>query len=166
MRSSLPARLRTVTARAAARLRSAARPTVLLRAAALVLVVLALAPLVDLVALLVLGVVSQQASFDSGGALIVRSLGVQAVQYGIAALAVLTAVLAVLSMTAQRAAGGRRTLRRALPHALRALPRLVVVELVLVVVAAASALLTVPLVVVGLVAALALRLRHRPPRVV
>ena len=166
MNSRLPARLRTTSSRAVARLRTVVRPGVLLRAAVLALVVLAAAPIVDVAALLLLGLVSDSASFDSGGALLTRSLGVQAIQSGTAALAVLTAVLAVLSMSVQRAAGGRRTLRRALAHALRALPRLIVVELALVALAAAAVLLVAPLVVVALVTALVLRLRGRRPDLV
>jgi hypothetical protein len=160
--SRLPARLRPLALRA----RAAIRPRPVLTAFVLALVVVAAAVLLEVTALLVVGLVTGDLTRATGAALIATSAVVQAIQYGVAALTGMTAVLAVLSSTSQAGAGGRRTLRRGLTHAVRALPRLLAAEAVLVVAVVVGTLLVLLLTLGALVAAGVLRLRSAPRRTI
>lgn len=162
MASRLPARLRPIARRA----RAAFRPRPVLRAFVLALVVVVAAVLLEVTALLVVGLVTGDLTRATGAALIATSAVVQAIQYGVAALTVVTAVLAVLSSTSQAGAGGRRTLRRGLTQAVRALPRLLAAEAVLLLAVVAGTLLVLPLTLGALVTAGVLRLRSARRRTI
>ena len=162
MASSFPARLRPLGTRA----RAVLRPRIVLRAVVLALVVVTAAVVLELLALLVVGLITGDVTQASGSALVTTSFVVRAVQYGVAALTVVTAVLAVSSTISQSTAGGRRTLRRGLTHALRSLPRLLAVELLLVLAVLVGTLVALPLSLGALVTAGVLRLRSAPRRTI